>query len=60
MEKFTIRPISKELREIAIKELNEDPKKVEEDIKYIVDWLKMQPHLRPRTGKYLTVSMIRL
>lgn len=48
---MSIRPLSKELQELAIKELNEDPNRIPEDIAYIKEWLSKQPHLNARTGK---------
>ena len=46
-----IRPLSPEILEVAIKDLNEDPTRREQDLKHIRDWLAKQPHLRARTGK---------
>lgn len=46
-----LRPLCPELDEIARKELNEDPKRVEDDIKHMKEWIAKQPHLRARTGK---------
>lgn len=47
---MSIRPISKELQIKAEKELNEDPKRVADDIAYIKEWIKKQPYLKARTG----------
>lgn len=47
----TIRPLSKELQEKAIAELNENPSSIREDIDHIKEWLRKQPHLNPRMGK---------
>lgn len=47
---MSIRPLSKELAAKAKKELGEDPKRVQDDIAYIKDWLKQQKHIKARTG----------
>lgn len=45
-----IRTLSAELDAIARQELNEDPNRIQEDLKHIRDWLTKQPHLTARTG----------
>lgn len=45
-----LRPISKELQLKAIEELNEDPKRIKNDIEHIKEWLEKQRHLIARTG----------
>lgn len=47
---MSVRKLSKELQELAIKELNEDPERIPEDIAYIKEWLSKQPHLNTPTG----------
>ena len=47
-----IRPLSADLEAIARQELNEDPARLEQDLKHIRDWLAKQPHLTPRTGMF--------
>lgn len=47
----SIREISVELKEKARKELNEDPKRVKDDINYVKEWLKQQSHINARCGK---------
>lgn len=48
---MSIRPLSEILQEKAIVELNEVPKRLPDDINYIVEWINQQPHLNARTGK---------
>jgi hypothetical protein len=45
-----IRTLSADLDAIARQELNEDPNRIQEDLKHIRDWLTTQPHLTARTG----------
>lgn len=47
---MAIRALSADLEAIARQELNEDPARLEEDLKHIRDWLAKQPHLTARTG----------
>lgn len=49
-----IRVLPKHLQQIAIKELNEVPERLEDDIKHIKDWIAKQPQLKCRTGKLTT------
>lgn len=51
--KMSLRPLSPELQEKAKRELNEDPNRIKDDIKYIKEWLDKQPHLKARKGKLL-------
>lgn len=43
--KMTVRKLSPALQKRAQKEINEDPKRIPEDISALRDWLRMQPHL---------------
>jgi dienelactone hydrolase len=45
-----IRPLPADLEAIARQELNEDPARLEQDLKHMRDWLAKQPHLTARTG----------
>ena len=47
--KCTLNP---ELQKYAKQMLNEDPLRRAEDIDHIRQWIKKQPHLRARTGKF--------
>ena len=48
-----------EVAKIAREELNEDPKRVKDDIKAIKEWIKKQPHLHKscRTGKNIFLNL---
>jgi hypothetical protein len=54
-----VRELSKELQEVAIKEINEDPKRIESDLAYIKEWLSKQPHLNARTDDQLLIAFLR-
>jgi dienelactone hydrolase len=45
-----IRPLPADLEATARQELNEDPARLEQDLKHLRDWLAKQPHLTARTG----------
>lgn len=45
-----LRELSPELAKRAQEELNEDPKRIEQDLQALKDWLVKQPHLNARTG----------
>ncbi|PSN30162.1 hypothetical protein C0J52_27760 [Blattella germanica] len=45
---MAMRPLSPDLEEVALKELNEDPARREQDLKHLRDWLSKQPHLIAR------------
>lgn len=47
---MSVRPLSKELQEKAVSELNEVPNRVEEDVKHILEWARQQSYLNIRTG----------
>lgn len=49
-----LRELSPELAKIAREELNEDPKRIEQDLQALKDWLAKQRHLNARTGNYKT------
>lgn len=46
----SVRPLCPELEQKARLELNETPKKLEEGIHHLKEWIAKQPHLRARTG----------
>ncbi|VVC91869.1 unnamed protein product [Leptidea sinapis] len=56
---MNIRPLIPELAEIACRELNEDPKRIESDVQHIKDWISKQPHLRARTDDQWIVTFLR-
>jgi hypothetical protein len=52
---MAIRALSTDLEAIAGQELNEDPGRLEQDLKHLRDWLAKQPHLTARTGEPLVL-----
>jgi hypothetical protein len=54
-----VRELSKELQEVAIKEINEDPKRIESDLAYIKEWLSKQQHLNARTDDQFLIAFLR-
>lgn len=54
-----IRQLSTELAEKARLELNEDPKRVEDDVQHIKNWIAKQPHLRARTDEQWILGFLR-
>ncbi|GJQ86152.1 hypothetical protein Trydic_g13433 [Trypoxylus dichotomus] len=56
---MSIRPLSKELQAKAKNELNEDPKRVQEDIKYIREWLGQQKHIKARIEDQWLLTFLR-
>lgn len=46
-----VRVLPPELAEKAKSELTENPKKLEDGIQHLKEWIAKQPHLRARTGK---------
>jgi hypothetical protein len=56
---MSVRQLSNELQEIAIKELNEDSKRIPDDLAHIKNWLKKQPHITARTDDQLLLTFLR-
>lgn len=54
-----LRPLSPGLQERAIKELNEDPDRLQHDIRTLREWIQQQTHIRPRTSDQFLVSFLR-
>ncbi|KAB0797272.1 hypothetical protein PPYR_08266 [Photinus pyralis] len=54
-----IRPLSTELQEKAVKELNEEPGKQHDALENIREWLKKQPHLNVREDDQTMVAFFR-
>jgi hypothetical protein len=54
-----IRKLTPELQEKAIKELNEDPARIEKDIEAFREWIKKSPHLKGRTDDQFLISFLR-
>ncbi|XP_049794187.1 alpha-tocopherol transfer protein-like [Schistocerca nitens] len=53
------RELSPELLARAQKELNEDPKRRDQDIQHIKDWLKKQPHIKARMDDQWLLTFLR-
>src|SRR5699024_2960562 len=53
LSNMPVRQLSSELQGLAVKELNEDPKRISEDLAHIKNWLSKQAYLNARTGKVL-------
>lgn len=56
---LNVRPLSAELAEKAVKELNEVPARLADDVRALRDWASKQPHLRARTDDQFLVSFLR-
>lgn len=56
---MTVRELSQELQEEAKKAVNEDPKRIPEDIKYIKEWIGKQPYLVARTDDQWILAFLR-
>ncbi|XP_046386010.1 retinol-binding protein pinta-like isoform X2 [Ischnura elegans] len=54
-----IRPLPPNLQEIAKKQLNEDPKRIDSDLAHLRDWLSKQPHLKARTDDQFLTAFLR-
>lgn len=54
-----LRPLSKELQEIACSELNEQPERVSQDLQNFKEWLQKQPHLNVRMDDQFLISFLR-
>ncbi|XP_071052625.1 uncharacterized protein [Onthophagus taurus] len=57
--KMSVRPLCPELQAKAIAELNEDPKRIDDDIQALQDWLEKQRHLTPRMDKQFLLTFLR-
>ncbi|XP_046979860.1 alpha-tocopherol transfer protein-like [Schistocerca americana] len=53
------RELTPELQAKAEKELNEDPKRRDQDIQHIKEWLKKQPHLKARDDDQWILTFLR-
>ncbi|KOB65226.1 Uncharacterized protein OBRU01_23028, partial [Operophtera brumata] len=55
----SIRPLCPELERKAKLELNETPRKLEEGIQHLKEWIARQPHLRARTDDQWLAAFLR-
>lgn len=56
---LNVRQLSPELAAKAVKELNEVPSRLADDVQALRDWASKQPHLRARTDDQFLVSFLR-
>ncbi|XP_045535899.1 uncharacterized protein LOC106711727 [Papilio machaon] len=56
---MSARSLSNALAEIAQRELNEDPKRVDDDLRHIKEWLAKQKHLRARSDNQWLLAFLR-
>ncbi|KAK4879673.1 hypothetical protein RN001_007819 [Aquatica leii] len=56
---MSIRFLSKELEEVAVKELNEKPERRQYDLESIREWISKQPHLKVKTDDQWLINMLR-
>ncbi|XP_017840751.1 alpha-tocopherol transfer protein [Drosophila busckii] len=54
-----IRALNPELQAIALKELNEVPERIDQDIAALRLWIEQQPHLKARTNDQFLVNFLR-
>jgi len=55
----SVRPLNAALQEICIRELNELPARVAQDIEALRDWVLKQPHLRACTDDQFLLAFLR-
>ncbi|KAK5646166.1 hypothetical protein RI129_004630 [Pyrocoelia pectoralis] len=56
---MAIRKLCPALQEIAEKELNETSERIKDDLMYIREWLRKQPHLKVRTDDQTLIAFLR-
>lgn len=54
-----IRPLTPALQEVAIRELNENPKQLADDVMRLRQWILSQPHLKARTNDQFLLAFLR-
>lgn len=54
-----LRPLTPALQEVAIRELNENPKQCHEDVMRLRQWVLSQPHLKARINDQFLVAFLR-
>jgi len=54
-----LRPLTQELQEIAIKEINEDPANIQNDIVAFKEWIEKQAYLKARTDDQFLLAFLR-
>ncbi|XP_049866600.1 uncharacterized protein LOC126367214 [Pectinophora gossypiella] len=54
-----IRQLPPELEKVAREELNENPKRLQDDLQHLKEWIAKQPHLKARTDDQWLVAILR-
>lgn len=54
-----VRELTPELSAIAKKDLNEHPKQLANDLTNLKEWISKQPHLKARTGVFISFNFNR-
>uniref|UniRef100_A0A1I8PW14 CRAL-TRIO domain-containing protein n=1 Tax=Stomoxys calcitrans TaxID=35570 RepID=A0A1I8PW14_STOCA len=54
-----IRPLPDDLQKVAIKDLNEEPSRIPEDLQALRTWIQQQPYLRARIDDQFLIQFLR-
>lgn len=54
-----MRPLSPTLAEIAKRDLNETPDRIQQDLYILREWIRQQRHLRARTSDEFLIAFLR-
>lgn len=54
-----MRPLSPTLAEIAFRDLNEFPERIEQDLFILKEWIRKERHLRARTSDEFLIAFLR-
>ncbi|XP_013112706.1 alpha-tocopherol transfer protein-like [Stomoxys calcitrans] len=56
---MNVRPLTPTLADIALRDLNETPERIQQDLHILREWIKKQRHLRARTSDQFLVAFLR-